>query len=609
MDPYTVLVTPAVTQVLVQVRETLARRLATHERHWSDVLGNSDTYVTAVLNWAANIQMYGMTDPVDTGTHSVPLRIGEPRRFRSRTGNTRERGETELLTSQGHYVILGDPGAGKTTLLKRLTRQVLTSEPLSAGDTYRHPVVVRLREHLAVPSLYIMIANTVGLAFTRGDNADSAPKVGKEPLEGVVAELLNALDAVLMLDGLDEMPDDTRRMVEREVVSLANRLSTAKVLVTARTGDFGRLIEGFSVVELVPLKPSQVTLIARKWARDSRHFLHVLANSPYKDLANRPLLLAQLIMLYNRQSGLPDRPGDVYRRLLRILLEDWDKQRDLERASKYAKFDADQKNDFLSALAYELTFHAKVTSFTQDVLDSIYTRIHNKFRLPAGESAMVAEEIASHTGIIVPTGAGFEFSHLSLQEYLAASYIVRHPAPYHLERYLAEGPAPLAVAVAISLEPAEWLGVLILRGTNYHAFSREARVSFFARLRVERPIFTESTAFGMTLLKLHHAGLSDMDLATEVAWLFEESAAPPSIALALRFYTVQPQESNDNVVVLRAFGKLPSKYGVETPPKVTAPLSLIAALVSGGTTLTWEVGNGERREVHVEDSRLVFRHR
>ena len=70
---------------------------------------------------------------------------------------------------------------------------------------------------------------------------------------------------------------------------------------------------------------------------------------------------------------------------------------------------------------------------------------------------VVVAEIESHTGLIVESHyRHFEFSHLSIQEFLCAKHLVNLPYSQDTIKYFLEYPEPLAIAVSISGEPSLW---------------------------------------------------------------------------------------------------------------------------------------------------------
>ena len=76
-----------------------------------------------------------------------------------------------------------------------------------------------------------------------------------------------------------------------------------------------------------------------------------------------------------------------------------------------------------------LTRRFKTTTFSTDNLRACYQEIHGNFGLPGSHATKVVDEIETHTGLFFQSAQDrFEFSHKSLQEFLAAEFIVRMPS-------------------------------------------------------------------------------------------------------------------------------------------------------------------------------------
>jgi len=337
------------------------------------------------------------------------------------------------------------------------------------------------------------------------------------------------------LDGLDEVTGEREHLYD-ELSKLALNMAGGKIIVTCRSGDYGRLIEGFDVIEICPLDPAETSAIATAWLGDPSAFLDALRALPYVDITDRPLLLTQLLYIYQRYGYLPEQPHHVYRRVISLLLEEWDAERGVVRQSKYAYFDSGQKLSFLAAIAYYLTYRIRTKRFTSSDLEGAYLKICDRFHLPREQVSIVIREIETHTGIIVAAGAGeFEFTHLSLQEFLCAEYLSREPHAEHLKDYMEQYPAPVAITVALSSNASSSFAALFLRSAPV---SYSETGSFLSRLLLERPFFDASVALGMAVLKVY----AD---AGRVMWIkekLEEVARLPkvreSIALALHHYGV-----------------------------------------------------------------------
>lgn len=332
-----------------------------------------------VSAWSNQMQIYGMTSHIDTEEVTVPLSFDVPRRFR-RPDVTSYKSEPDLLQANEHCLLLGNPGAGKTTTLKRLARFLLTQPSTSEVDLYQYPILVRLRDVKESITMSELIANILGIPYWDKSKEEQQSSgqwstrkelvVGENdvPLSLALVAALEASQAVILADGLDEASNTVRVTLEQELEMLASQLTNTKILVTSRSGGYRRNFEGFTVAELCPLSTNQISTIASAWlGQDTSLFLNNLSFVPYADLADRPLLLVQLLILFKRRGYLPEQPSQVYKQIIQLFLEDWDYQRRISRQSKYASFGSERKREFLSAIAYQLTYKLKRKLFSTDV--------------------------------------------------------------------------------------------------------------------------------------------------------------------------------------------------------------------------------------------------
>jgi len=473
-----------------------------------------EQHLNESLNWSKRIQFYGMSRAEETESATIPLRLNlEPRRFRG-TNVEGHRTESDLLADDRNYLLLGDPGAGKTTTLKRIVQNMLLDEPVAVSDDYAFPIVLRLRELPPGESIVAAIATTLGIPFERLEKSEPRRTAGlwlaDAQLHHAIADFLNESHAVLLLDGLDEAPADADGSLRRELQWLGFNTAGAKIVISCRTGDYTAMVEGYDLLEICPLDQSEIIAIARLWLNDPVPFVDELARVPYGDVADRPLLLTQLLFLYKRYGYLPDQPSQVYRRVISLLLQEWDAERGISRISRYARFDPDRKTAFLAGIAYQLTFKIKKKIFLESDLIEAYRAIHGRFQLPTSEVRQVIAEIETHTGIIAVAGQdSFEFSHLSLQEYLCADYLVREPHSEHLNDYLTGYPAPVAIAIALSSNPSIAFAALFLKDPTPPL---ENLGSFLSRLVLERPFFDVSPELGMAVMRLYRTFATKDDI-------------------------------------------------------------------------------------------------
>jgi hypothetical protein len=339
------------------------------------------------------------------------------------------------------------------------------------------------------------------------------------------------------------------------------------------------------VVEICPLEIEDIKSIATKFLKQSDNFLKALAKLPFSDLANRPLFLLQLLVFYDRYNYMPERPSDVYTAVINLALEEWDAQRRIHRHSKYAGFNPRRKAEFLAALAYHITYLARKKVFSSRLLISAYERVCSGFGLPENEADKVASEIETHTGILVHgAGNNYEFSHLSLQEFLCASHLSRAPLSEFLPQYLAEYPAPLAVMVAIASDSANSLASVILAPNTYRLVGEHlgSISSFLSRLLLERPHFVRSRYLGFALLRLISLGRDEPTILERTLELINESAARESICYALTYFDFEKE--NSEIFKLSRFVHISPEFEfrLKVPDFVFLPKSVFQTLIAHG---------------------------
>ena len=235
---------------------------------------------------------------------------------------------------------------------------------------------------------------------------------------------------------------------------------------------------------------SQITNFATKWISNEREvedFLSQLEESPYADTLIRPLNLAHLCALFERYKQIPDKPKSVYRKVINLLVEEWDTQRGLVRRNSTFFFDPERKIEFISEFAFQLSSKFQMVVFDHSILSRIYNSICENYGLLERDREVILNELESNTGLIIKSNyESYEFAHISLQEYLTALYIVKLPfiPPFRDIQLL---PFELAIAVSISSNPSLYLAQLVFTTLKYSDFSLEFIRSFFQRLVIEKP--------------------------------------------------------------------------------------------------------------------------
>lgn len=495
-----------------------------------------------IANWSGRIQFLGMGIAKDTDTVSIQLEYtGTPRRFRNKDDRSNLTDELELLTNNNNCILIGDPGAGKTTTLKRLARKLLLSNETDENDIYQYPILLRLREIEQYESIYTSIANVLGFSIVnekkikeierrevvkddRGNTVKDeegkslieisydeeisyVKEIGGTEVDKFIIDFLEETNALLLIDGLDELNSEYYSKITKDLSKLAMTLSSSKIILTCRSGQYDvfRKIEGFDILEILSLENSQIISLAKLWICDADKFVNELNTLPYRDLADRPLLLSQLLLIYSRYDSLPRQPKEVYQLVVELLLKEWDADRNIKRKSKYSDFNVKRKSEFLSELSFRLMYEDKKLQFSTADMVGIYEKICDKFELPIEEAVEVATEIETHTELIVSAGfKKYEFSHLSIHEFLCAEYIVRSPLTIEIRDLIKIHPEPIAIATALTSDSSKYFILLVYNNDIFDALKQQMS-AFLNRLLLEKPLFSASEEFGFAIFCIFHS--------------------------------------------------------------------------------------------------------
>lgn len=486
------------------------------------------------------------------------LAMARAQKTEGEKGFTQWRADAEhAALVQRRFVLVGDPGSGKSTFLRRLALCWAGELRRRAGDLTAPPEasVKLLPGHTDIYTpIYIELRGLVGFFGELPVNPDHAAALpGLAELRVYLCEhmtvrkdetwvdglfaLLRQGQAAILLDGLDEISQaaDPRRQAQIQafVAELVDEFPVAPIIVTARPYAYRQgewTLPGFGRTELAPLDAArQAGLTHRLFARlldkqtdaQANAFKAALHDIP-ADLRSNPLLLTLLAALWVRRSprekDLPSTRGELYRRALTLLLEDWVR-------TKVEDFSI-AKNLRLSAddlrLVLQLTAcHAQerrskadeVAVITEgDIFESL--RAIRLGGVAEGllahleqQAGMLLEAVEEGPGVLVATYTKqFRFLHLSFQEYLTACELLHrlddsraHGLPVLSARRFPDGLANRMIAA-----PELWANVL--------------------RLAVDELIYQRRATDAWELLSLVCEPYSMKGDAPQAAWLALQTA-------------------------------------------------------------------------------------
>ncbi|HZH77038.1 MAG TPA: leucine-rich repeat domain-containing protein, partial [Archangium sp.] len=345
-------------------------------------------------------------------------------------------------------LVRGQAGSGKSTLFRwaAMTAALETKSPIDerlvlADASEKRQGTWRTR----VPFLLRLRSCTDGrLPALEGLTLHTAPELGKAP-EGWVRAVLNDGRALLLIDGVDEVPRHLRHTVEEEVGRFVNTYPRCSYLLSTRPtavppGWLKHL--GFRDAEVTPLSVLDRERLIDHWHRavtlklekvgDSAEDLPALAQElkatlrrgpTIARLTTTPLLTAVICALHReRNQRLPETLDELCEALCQMLLH----RRELESLDLsgfpevYRKLSYPDKKNILRALAYDMVLNGR-SELDKDRAQQEVGQMVELLGKSRSDGPAILEGLIERSGMLREPGPEkVDFIHNTFKEYLAA---------------------------------------------------------------------------------------------------------------------------------------------------------------------------------------------
>ncbi|MEU9337557.1 NACHT domain-containing protein [Streptomyces sp. NPDC048290] len=370
---------------------------------------------------------------LDTAYHS--LEAAEPG-----PGASRGRVET-LLADRPRTLLRGEAGAGKTTLVWWLAAHAATGTLDRRLRELNHlvPFVVPLRKVHARGSGFPSLAElpSTGRALT------------EEPPRGWVRRVLEAGRGLLLVDGLDEVPERERAEAHWWLSALLERYPGTRCLATVRPNAVPKhwlAAERFTELTLLPMNDDDIETFVRAWhaaARlecdryapagtedDERALLTALEeslihqlreNDALHTLARTPLLGAVICALHRRRGGLlPTTRWSLYRAALAMLLGGRDAGRGVGRLDP--ALGPDEQHALLQRIAIWLVRTGRQQMTRDQAARQLDLALRDMPQIRAQATTdQVLQFLLDRSGLLQERGDDdVQFIHRTFQDFLAA---------------------------------------------------------------------------------------------------------------------------------------------------------------------------------------------
>jgi hypothetical protein len=338
------------------------------------------------------------------------------------------------LARSNRLLIRGLAGSGKTTLLQWIAVR-------AASQTFEGELTPL---NNAVP-FFIRLRQCVDQTFPPPEEFPKliAPVIAAMMPPNWVHQQLKTGRAIVLIDGVDEVPESLRHTVREGLMQLVEAFPETKFIITSRPsaveeGWLNR--EHFHDAELQPMQMPDILEFIDHWHDAVRDELQeetekvalvplaenlrkvIRRNNRISDLATSPLLCAMICALHrDRRKQIPSDRVDLYEACVRMLIE----RRDLERGiglTDYLTLSYRQKTALLRDLAYWFLNNG----WSSVTVDRAESRIKLKLESIPGipretASSEVLRLFLDRSGLLrKPVPEQVDFTHRTFQEFLAA---------------------------------------------------------------------------------------------------------------------------------------------------------------------------------------------
>lgn len=337
----------------------------------------------------------------------------------------------EALADHDRVLLRGEAGSGKTTLIQWLAVSAARQDP---DDRMAYlagliPFVLPLRTltrhggHLPAPKDFLAAVGT--------------PLAGEEP-PGWQSRVLAAGRGLLLVDGIDEVPESERAHAHGWLGDLAEAYPGNRWLVTSRPSAVAEdwlTAEEFVELKLSPMRPAEVRSFVGRWHTAARtgasdedkalssyetQLLHAVRTKPdLGRLATNPLMCGLICALHRDRHGfLPIGRKELYQAALSMLLT----RRDRERGVTGTELREEPQLQILQRLAYWLIKDGR-TEMTRDrALTEIGKALPALPEMAAlGEPETILAHLLNRSGLLrAPTPDTIDFCHRTFQDFLGA---------------------------------------------------------------------------------------------------------------------------------------------------------------------------------------------
>ena len=326
-------------------------------------------------------------------------------------------GALEMANDLQFVTVLGKPGGGKSTLLKYIGIQALKGNL----NNKRIPILITLKDYA---DSNMSLDEFILREFEICNLPEAKP---------IIQHHLTKGDLLFLLDGLDEVGKENINKICKTIINYSDKYSKNQFIISCRTAAYNQNLTRFKDVELAKFNNEQIRNFILNWFGSNKmkskqciDKVFLSKNKPIQELSTNPLLLTLLCLAFDDAMDFPSNRYELYRDATDALLKKWYSFKNVPHDEIYHGLSVTRKAQMLSNIAaenFEKQRYFMRTELLENQILKYLENIQNSSD-PIDSNEILKTIEAQHGLLIERTHGIYSFSHLTIQEYFTANYVV-----------------------------------------------------------------------------------------------------------------------------------------------------------------------------------------
>ncbi len=325
---------------------------------------------------------------------------------------------------ENRLMVLGAPGGGKSTYLKKIGIECLKGKNYKLKNYL--PIMIELKNIDSDNDVYSLILNELEVANFPNPSL-------------YLEQSLQNGKILLLFDGLDEIPQELEKKTINDIRDFCDQFSKNKFVISCRLAAYRGGLNNFTNIEIANFDERQIEQFINKWfkekSKENRNYKDISTECWEKissnemqatmELAQSPLMLTLLCLVYNYQQDFPSNRSLLYKEAIDVQLKEWNASKRIHNNPVYKDMTLPFEELLLSHIAFKYFIKDEYFFNKADLAEFISEFISNNLNAPKYlDGSDILKAISIQQGILLERAKNiYSFSHLTFQEYFVAKYV------------------------------------------------------------------------------------------------------------------------------------------------------------------------------------------